>query len=68
MAKKNTKKPLYGGTMTRKELANAYGISRITLWRKLKTLGGFGKQLNGSGLIYPDELKTIYKFLGKPPL
>ncbi len=47
---------------TRQELAQAYGIHRKTLYRKLATAGIILKR----GLISLEEQEKIYKVLGRP--
>jgi DNA invertase Pin-like site-specific DNA recombinase len=47
--------------ITRKELANMYGISTDTLTKRLKELG-----IDKRSRITPKELDRIYEELGKP--
>ncbi|WP_047452566.1 helix-turn-helix domain-containing protein [Alistipes sp. ZOR0009] len=47
--------------LTKKELANAYGIHPQTMSSRLKELGITGKQR-----IKPKDLEKIYEELGKP--
>lgn len=46
---------------TRQQLANEFGISYTTLWRKLKS---HGLDLPG-GLVYPEDQERIYKIISR---
>lgn len=48
---------------TRQQIADEYGISRKTLYRKLKR---YGVLLPTQGLLTPEQQQTIYALLGDP--
>jgi transcriptional antiterminator len=48
---------------TRQQVANEYGISRKTLYRKLKK---YGITLASQGLLSPEQQQMIYRHMGNP--
>lgn len=53
-----------GKTLTRKELANAYGISIRTMYNRLKSLG-FD---NHRQLLSPNDINLIFEKFGMPTI
>lgn len=54
-----------GGSITKKELAAAYGISKETLKQRINKIPGFQKGFRRH-ILMPDELTLIFLSYGNP--